>query len=86
MAAQKSFCILYNPLASTGRGEEKARRLREILGHDAEVTFQSLIDIEDKRAFLNDLDPNVTPIITGGDGTLSRFVNDGANGLICLIL
>lgn len=75
MAAQKSFCILYNPLASTGRGEEKARRLREILGHDAEVTFQSLIDIEDKRAFLNDLDPNVTPIITGGDGTLSRFVN-----------
>jgi diacylglycerol kinase family enzyme len=48
----------------------------EILGHDTEVTFQSLIEITDKRAFLDALPADVYPIVTGGDGTLSRFVND----------
>lgn len=76
MAAAKSFCVLYNPLSSTGRGEEKAHRLTEILGKDAHVEFQSLIDIEDKREFLDQLDPDVLPVITGGDGTLSRFVDE----------
>ena len=75
MAAKKSYCILYNPLSSTGSGEEKARKLIHILGEDAEVVFRSLIDIEDKREFLLKLDPATIPIITGGDGTLSRFVN-----------
>ena len=75
MAAKKSYCILYNPLSSTGSGEEKARKLIHILGEDAEVVFRSLIDIEDKREFLLKLDPDTIPIITGGDGTLSRFVN-----------
>lgn len=75
MAAKKSYCILYNPLSSTGSGEEKARKLIHILGEDAEVVFRSLIDIGDKREFLLKLDPATIPIITGGDGTLSRFVN-----------
>jgi diacylglycerol kinase family enzyme len=46
-----------------------------MLSEASEVRFQSLIDIEDKREFLENLDPDVIPIITGGDGTLSRFVN-----------
>lgn len=75
MAAKKSFCILYNPLASAGNGEVKARKLMDMLSEASEVRFQSLIEIEDKRAFLENLDPDVIPIITGGDGTLSRFVN-----------
>ena len=75
MAAKKSFCVLYNPLASSGKGEGKARKLIDMLSEASEVRFQSLIDIEDKREFLDNLDPDVIPIITGGDGTLSRFVN-----------
>lgn len=75
MAAKKRFCVLYNPLSSTGNGEAKARKLLEILGKDADAEFRSLIHIEDKRSFLDSLDPDVTPIVTGGDGTLSRFVN-----------
>jgi diacylglycerol kinase family enzyme len=39
------------------------------------VEFCSLLDIPDKRAFLDALDPDVAPIITGGDGTLSFFIN-----------
>ena len=74
--AERTFCILYNPLSSTGTGEAKARRLTDILGKDAKIEFQSLLDLGDKRAFLDSLPPHVIPIITGGDGTLSRFVDD----------
>ena len=74
--AERSFCVLYNPLSSTGTGEEKARRLADILGKDASIRFQSLIELSDKRAFLDSLPADTYPIITGGDGTLSRFVDD----------
>ena len=73
---EKSFCVLYNPLASTGKGEEKARTLVDILGSDAKIQFLSLIELEDIRAFLDSLPPDTCPIITGGDGTLSRFVDN----------
>ena len=73
---EKSFCVLYNPLASTGKGEEKARTLVDILGSDAKIQFLSLIDLEDVRAFLDSLPPDTCPIVTGGDGTLSRFVDN----------
>ena len=75
MTEKRTFCVLYNPLSSTGKGEEKARILTEKLGTDSTVVFQSLLDIPDKRQFLNELGPDVIPVITGGDGTLSRFVN-----------
>jgi diacylglycerol kinase family enzyme len=71
----KAYCVLYNPLSSTGTGEHKAQRLKEIL-KNCSVEFRSLLDIPDKRAFLRDLPPDVAPIITGGDGTLSFFVNE----------
>ena len=74
--AGKSFCVLYNPLSSTGTGEDKARRLTDILGKDSEIEYCSLLDIEDKRVFLDTLPPHIHPIITGGDGTLSRFVDE----------
>ena len=71
----KAYCVLYNPLSSTGTGEDKAHKLEKFL-QDYRVEFRSLLDIPDKRAFLRDLDPDVTPVITGGDGTLSFFVNE----------
>ncbi len=70
----KAYCVLYNPLSSTGTGEHKAHKLQELL-KDCKVEFRSLLDIPDKKAFLRDLDPDTAPIITGGDGTLSIFVN-----------
>ncbi len=76
MKKTRKFCVLYNPLASTGKGEEKARKLYDILGADSEVTFQSLLTVTDMRVFLDSLPEDVYPIVTGGDGTLSRFVND----------
>lgn len=71
----KAYCVLYNPLSSTGTGEDKAHKLEKYL-QDYRVEFRSLLDIPDKRVFLRDLDPDVIPVITGGDGTLSFFVNE----------
>lgn len=76
MADNRVYCVLYNPLSSAGKGEEKARRLKEKLGADSTVLFRSLLDISDIRAFLSELEPHILPVVTGGDGTLSRFVND----------
>ncbi len=70
----KTYCILYNPLASTGHGEDRAHKLDGILGN-CHVEYQSLLDIHDKRAFLEALDPDTIPVLTGGDGTICRFIN-----------
>ena len=76
MTDQREYCVLFNPLSSTGKGEEKARRLTQMLGENATVHFKSLLEIPDMRSFLAELEPHITPVVTGGDGTLSRFVND----------
>ena len=71
----KAFCVLYNPLSSTGTGENKAHKLDQIL-KDRPVEYRSLLEIGDKKAFLRELAPDTIPIVTGGDGTLSFFVNE----------
>lgn len=73
--SSKAYCVLFNPLAATGKGEERSHLLEEKLS-GCTFRYQSLLDIPDKKAFLRDLDPEVTPILTGGDGTICRFIND----------
>ncbi len=68
-----SYCVLYNPLAATGRGETRAHTLDRFLTGD--IIYRSLLDIPDKKAFLENLPPDVTPVLTGGDGTICRFIN-----------
>ncbi len=68
-----AYCVLYNPLAATGRGESRAHSLDKFLG--GEITYQSLLDIDDKRAFIESLPADVTPVLTGGDGTIFHFIN-----------
>ncbi len=70
----KTYCILYNPLSAAGTGEAVAHGLDSILT-DGTVTYQSLIDIPDKRAFIDRLPPGTIPVLTGGDGTICRFIN-----------
>ena len=50
----KAFCVLYNPLSSTGTGENKAHRLDHFL-KDCKVEYRSLLDIPDKKVFLKNL-------------------------------
>ncbi len=70
----KAYCVLYNPLSATGKGESRAHRLDDML-KDAVVRYQSLLDIADKKAFLESLPPEETPVLTGGDGTICYFIN-----------
>ncbi len=69
-----SYCVLYNPLSASGDGETRAHGLDKHLT-DRPVTYQSLLDIPDKKAFFEGLPPDVTPVLTGGDGTICRFIN-----------
>ena len=70
----KAYCILYNPLAATGHGEDRAHKLDTILG-DCHIEYKNLLDISDMRGFFEALDPDTTPVLTGGDGTICRFIN-----------
>lgn len=64
--------ILYNPLAGHGSHEEKIKKLKsflegEIIECDLTKGYDSLWD---------SLDPDDKIIISGGDGTLNRFINE----------
>ncbi len=70
----KSYCVLYNPLSGAGIGEGRAHKLDSILA-PATIRYVSLLDIPDKKAFLASLSETETPVLTGGDGTICRFIN-----------
>ena len=70
-----SYCVLYNPLSASGRGEGQAHRLDSILA-PATIEYQSLLDISDVSAFITSLPESMTPVLTGGDGTICRFINN----------
>lgn len=65
--------ILYNPLSNNGHGSEDVARLRRILTEDAEYIDITKIDT---RNFYQALKGKDELILTGGDGTINRFIND----------
>ena len=68
------YHILYNPYASSGKGEEKAKELSRIL-EKSSITYHDMTKIEDLQGFINSLDQDEKIVICGGDGTLNRFIN-----------
>ncbi len=70
-----TYTILYNPHAAGGHGEENARKLDSILKGSA-VKFFDMTAIPDYASFFDTLSPKESLIISGGDGTLNRFIND----------
>lgn len=65
--------ILYNPLAGDGSCKKDAECLQCIYENTA---LMDMTRISDYRAFVDNLDPDDTLVILGGDGTLNRFAND----------
>lgn len=76
----KHYTILYNPLSGGGHGEENARKIRFLLP-EAQLDFADITEIGDYRLFFQQLPPERTLILAGGDGTLNRFLND-TQGLV----
>ena len=68
------YHILYNPKAASGAGLKKAEKLKNILT-DGELLFHNITDINISD-FIASTKPDEKIVVSGGDGTISRFVNE----------
>lgn len=69
------YNVLYNPLAGNGKGENAAKKLKELLNGD-ELTFTDMTKVSDYRPLFASMPEDERVIVSGGDGTLNRFIND----------
>lgn len=69
------YHILFNPNAGNGKAKEETLKLREILAED-ELEFYDMTEIEDYADFFGKTEAEDKVLISGGDGTLNRFIND----------
>src|SRR5690554_7890934 len=68
--------ILYNPLSSSGKNIQVAKKLeKKLIKQKNEVFVINLLNIINVQAFLEKYDENDRIIILGGDGTIHRIVN-----------
>ena len=72
-----TYVVLYNPYAASGHGKENTEVIKSFLPED-ELTFYDMTEIQDYGEFFSRLPDNCRIILSGGDGTLNRFVNDTA--------
>ncbi len=67
------YHILYNPLAGHGSHDEKLGALKSHL--EGEIVEHYMTEIECTKSFISSLDPEDKIVISGGDGTLNKFIN-----------
>ncbi len=72
------YTILFNPNAGGGNGEARARSLETLL-RGSTLEFHDMTKIADYAAFFAALAPQARVVLSGGDGTLNRFINDTAS-------
>ena len=69
------FIILYNPLSDNGQGEAQTKLLSNRLeGNDLRLI--DLTKCDDIQKMIGESHPDDTFILSGGDGTLNRFLNE----------
>lgn len=68
----KKVYVLYNPKAGKGTGEMQAKKLDGIMSN-CELVYTDITKINSCGDFINALNENDAVIVSGGDGTLSRF-------------
>lgn len=74
------YTVLYNPHAANGRGEENARKLGAVLPN-ADLEFRDITKVEHYPDFFAEQPICRDVVISGGDGTLNRFLNE-TEGLV----
>lgn len=72
--AMARYKILFNPYADNSRGEEECRKVSRYYPDD-QLEFADITEIADLNAFFDSLPEDVTPVLSGGDGTINRFIN-----------
>ena len=70
----KNYIVLYNPLSNNRRGEEDTKKLESIV-NDATLEYCDLTKIDDVASFLSEIPAEKEVILSGGDGTINRFIN-----------
>ena len=70
-----TYIVLCNPYAGNGHGEENTQVIRDFL-YGEDLTFYDMTKIQNYGEFFSLLPDNNRIILSGGDGTLNRFVND----------
>ena len=68
------YFVLYNPLSGNGRGKTEVYQLDNFFA-GKKLTYQDIRQIEDMPAYFDSISPDDGIIISGGDGTLCRFIN-----------
>lgn len=71
----KKTYVLYNPLAGNNNGKEQAKEIKNI-AKDRKLIYHDITEIKDYKEFFNNVIKNADIIISGGDGTLNRFINN----------
>lgn len=69
------YTVLYNPKAGNGSAETETRKLDEILA-GSEIRYIDITGIKSYAELFSSMDKDAKLVISGGDGTLNRFVND----------
>ena len=75
----KKVYILYNPKAGKGTGETETKKLDSVM-NEYELIYQDITKIESYADFVSKIEKDSIIVVSGGDGTLSRFATD-INGL-----
>lgn len=68
------YIVLFNPYSNNGRGEEQCKQVKTFYPDD-ELEFADLTKIADLNEFFRSTGKDTTIILSGGDGTINRFVN-----------
>ena len=71
----KSYCIIYNPLSNCNNTEKSLNQISALL-KDFSRRSVDITTISSYPDFFNSLDGNEDLVISGGDGTLNRFINE----------
>ncbi len=71
-----NYIILYNPLSKGGLSKKLHNKLiKKLNKHNHTYSVESLLDIDDVKSYLSEIDESAKVIIIGGDGTIHYLAN-----------
>lgn len=68
------YFILYNPISGNGKGGTELDKVKALI--DAEYEVYDVTQIKDYNELIAKLGPDDALVLSGGDGTINRFVNN----------
>ena len=66
--------VLYNTIAGAHFGIEKIKAKMLEFFKSEEITLADVMEVDDKKSFVNAIGAGDRLVVVGGDGTLNRFV------------